>query len=320
MKSSDLNLELYRQLCVIRMAENGIIENYRGDEMKTPMHMSMGGEAVVSGVCHALGVDSQVFGTYRSHALYLAKTDDLKGFFAELYGKKFGRSKGKAGSMHLCYPEKGHMGSSAVVGTINSVASGCAFANQYLGKDRVTAAFFGDGAVDSGAFWESLNWACLKRLPVLFVCERNNWAVHTHNDARRGFKSLDNIVSQFECVAMQSSSTDVEEIYNVATACISKMKSLQRPGFLHLEYYRYLEHVGISEDFDAGYRSKEEFEKWKGKDPLDVQREKMLGLGDLVSAYDIESQVLKRVCDAIEFAKAEPFADDTEVYQGVFCA
>src|SRR3989338_4702030 len=164
-----LSRELYRKLYLIRCAEERIIKHYPEDEMKTPMHMSMGQEAVAVGVCHALGPHDQIFASYRSHAAFLTRTGDLEKFFGELYGRVSGTAAGKAGSMHVSSPERGHLCSSAIVASYLPVAVGAAFANKQKDNGGVTCAFFGDGALDEGAFWESLNVACVMRLPVLFV-------------------------------------------------------------------------------------------------------------------------------------------------------
>ncbi len=169
-----LNLDLYKKLYLARRAEKKIREHYMEDEMKTPMHMSMGEEAIAVGVCHALKAEDQVFATYRSHAIYLAKTQKIDDFFAEMYGKDTALLKGKGGSMHMCAPESGFMGTSAIVASIIPVAVGVAFANKQMGNDKLATVFFGDGATDEGAFWESLNVACLMKLPILFVCEDND--------------------------------------------------------------------------------------------------------------------------------------------------
>ncbi|MEE8557435.1 MAG: thiamine pyrophosphate-dependent dehydrogenase E1 component subunit alpha, partial [Myxococcota bacterium] len=170
-------MDLYRRMLLIRRAEMVIQERYGEDEMKTPVHLCIGQEAVAVGVCDALSEGDQAVGTYRSHGIYLAMSDDPEGMFGELYGRVTGPGRGKAGSMHLAHPDSGLMLTSAVVGTTIPVALGLAYAHLIRGDGRRVAAFFGDGAVDEGVFWESLNFACLKRLPVLFVCEDNGLAI-----------------------------------------------------------------------------------------------------------------------------------------------
>lgn len=316
---SSLELELYKKLYLIRQAEEKICEHYAADEMKTPMHMSMGEEAITVGICHALKEEDQVFGTYRSHAIYLAKTGDTDDFFAEMYGKDTSLLKGKGGSMHLCAPEYGFMGTSAIVASIIPVAVGAAFANKRQGNGKLAAVFFGDGAVDEGNFWESLNVACLMKLPVLFVCEDNGFAVHTPTSKRQGYKSITDIVSRFNCNVLQEKTTDVETIYKLTHEAIKLIKTTQMPCFMHLRYYRYLEHVGVNEDFDAGYRSREEFEEWYKKDPIKLQREKILShsIGE-AEVLRVEKEIDSKVENSLKLAKEAPFAEDNELYRGVF--
>ena len=258
---------------MIRAAENAIRKYYGEDDMKTPMHMSMGEEANIVGVCGALGPGGQAFGTYRSHALYLAMTGETDGFFAEMYGRVTGVARGKAGSMHMSAPESGLLCCAAIVGSTIPLAMGAAFANKMQRTGRPTAAFLGDGAMDAGGFWESLNGACLMKLPIMFVCGDNDLAVHTRRQRRHGFRSPTDVAAQFDCAVYESTSTDAEEIFRIAQAALAEMRATGRPAFLHLKWYRYLEHVGINEDFDAGYRSKDEYFDWLKRDPIALQRE-----------------------------------------------
>src|SRR5438477_3641492 len=166
---------VYRSLYRIRRVEEEVARVYHTDCIKSPVHLSIGKEAVSVGVCEALEPEDVVFGTYRGHALYLAKGGDMKQMVAELYGKATGCTRGKGGSMHLIAPEAGMMGASAVVGTTVANAVGYAYALRYRRERAIVASFFGDGATEEGVFAESLNFAVLKRLPVLFVCENNQY-------------------------------------------------------------------------------------------------------------------------------------------------
>ena len=159
MLSMDERIALYRKLLLVRQVEEAIRTHYASDDMKTPVHLGIGGEAISVGVCHCLPAKASTFGTYRNHALYLAVTDDTDGFFAELFGKESGPGKGKAGSMHLCRPDCGLMATSAVVATTIPLAVGAALANAYRKDSTPVAVFFGDGAVEEGVFWESVNFA-----------------------------------------------------------------------------------------------------------------------------------------------------------------
>jgi len=287
--------------------------------MKTPMHMSMGAEAISVGVCEALGARGQVFGTYRSHALYLAKTEDTDDFFAEVYGKETALLKGKGGSMHLCSPDHGFMGTSAIVASIIPVAAGCAFANKRANNGRMVAVFFGDGAVEEGVFWESMNLACLMKLPMLFVCEDNGLAVHASKAERQGFKSITEIVSKFNCLVYEAETTDTEAIYNLTRQAVKQVNAHGMPAFLRLEYFRYLEHVGVNEDFDAGYRRRDEFEQWLSEDPVSLQRKKLKDLGWAEDAIEgLEAQINDKVNRSLIKAQEAEFCNVSELFGGVF--
>jgi TPP-dependent pyruvate/acetoin dehydrogenase alpha subunit len=317
-KEVQLSIEFYRKLYLIRASEEKIIKHYFEDEMKTPMHMSMGEEAIAVGICSALKDSDQVFGTYRSHAIYLTKTDQIEHFFAEMYGKGTSLQKGKAGSMHLCFPEHGFMGTSAIVGSVIPVAVGAAFANKTANNDKIAAVFFGDGAIDEGVFWESLNVACLMKLPILFICEDNGYAVHSPAAARHGYGRITDIVSRFNCTVMEETTTDTETIYDLANEAIRSVKTDQKPCFLYLNYYRYLEHVGVCEDFNAGYRSEGEFKEWKKKDPVLLQRQKLIRLGVTEDQIvKIEQNINKQIAESVENAQQATFADKETLYEEV---
>lgn len=312
------SLNFYKQLFLIRSAEEKIVAEYQFDEMKTPMHMSMGEEAIVVGVTQALGSNSQTFGTYRSHALFLAVTQNTDQFFSEMYGRKAGAVKGKGGSMHLSCPEKGLMATSAVVASTIPVAVGSAYSNKYLKNGKIVAVFFGDGAVDEGVFWESLNIACLMRLPIIFICEDNGFAVHSKTVKRRGYKSLMNIVKNFNCKVISTDSTDVEEIYKISKKAVTFVKINNQPVFLNLKYYRYLEHVGVNKDFDVGYRSKIEFGKWLKKDPIKLQKERLLKMNiNNTQIEKLEEEIMNKIERSINLAKNSPFPESKETYRDV---
>lgn len=318
-----LNIDLYRKLYLIRKSELEIQRYYDENDMKTPMHMSMGEEAIVAGVCHALKDEDQIFATYRSHAAFLSKTQDTDFFFSEMYAKDISPLKGKGGSMHLCYPEHGFMGTSAIVASHIPVAVGAAYANKYKDRDKMVVVFFGDGAIDEGVFWESMNIACLKKIPIIFVCEDNGLAVHTSTSTRRGYNSIIDIISKFDCIVIESDSTDVEVIYSLTKDVLGLIRGRDnqyyKTVFMNLKYYRYLEHVGISEDFDAGYRSKEEFEKWRKIDPVILQRKKLIELGiSNKDIHEIEDNINEKISRSIYLAKKAPFSSDEELYACIF--
>jgi len=314
-----LSMELYQKMFLIRKSEEIIRKYYSEDKMKTPMHMSMGSEALVVAVCNNLSDEDQIIGTYRSHAGYLAKTNNTDDFFAEMYGKDIALIKGKGGSMHLTYSEKGHMGSSAIVASAIPCATGLAFANKYLNNGKVVVSFFGDGAINEGNFWESINVACVKKLPVVFVCEDNDFAVHTHKSIRNGFKSITDVISNFEIDVYEESTTDVEKMYEISKKAIEDTRNKIKPCFINFHYYRYLEHVGINYDFDAGYRDESEYKKWFKKDPINIQRDRLLTMGvDEERIKKIESEVFKKIELSIKIADEADLPNNNELYVGVY--
>ena len=314
----ELSKKIYKKLYLIRQVEKAIQKYYNDNEMKTPMHMSIGEEAIVAGICSALDKNDQVFGTHRSHALYLSKTEETDMFFAELHGKESGINKGKCGSMHLFNHEFGFMGSSAIVGGNFSMAVGAAFANKYKNNNKIVVVFFGDGAIDEGNFWESLNLACLWKLPILFVCENNGLAVYTDEKTRHGYKNIDDIVGQFKCKIFKSETTDAREIYAITKGAIEIIKQDMCPCFMNLRYYRYLDHVGINEDFYLEYRDKNELNEWLSKDPVYQFRNKLLKEVECDVVIEIEKNVNKQIEKSINKAQQDSFCDEQELYKGVF--
>ncbi|MDT7041674.1 thiamine pyrophosphate-dependent dehydrogenase E1 component subunit alpha [Candidatus Nitronereus thalassa] len=314
----DEALKLYRKLYLTRRAEEKIGEEYFKDGMKTPVHLGIGGEAIPIGVCHSLPIGFKAFGTYRNHTLYLTMTEDTDGFFAELYGKVTGSGKGKAGSMHLCAPENGLVATSAVVASTIPVAVGVALANAYRGSKDFVVVFFGDGAVEEGTFWESLNFACLKQLRVLFVCEDNDLAIHTPASERQGFRTILDAIGGFKCYSDEADGHNLLEVISATSQMVKKMLEHPRPGFIRFPYLRFLEHVGPREDFNTGYRPKPDQSEMNRLDPLLAYEQSLLNMGcsekDLLS---VQAEVRKQIDRSVKMAESAPFPDASELYQDV---
>lgn len=305
----------YRSLYRIRRVEEEIARVYPTDKIKSPVHLSIGQEAVSVGVCEALRLGDIVFGTYRSHALYLAKGGDLKLMIAELYGKVTGCAKGKGGSMHLIDVAHGVMGASAVVGTTIANAIGFAYALKYQKKDSIVVSFFGDGGVDEGVFHESMNFAALKKLPIIFVCENNFYAIHTHQLQRHANPNIWERARSYGMPAERIEGNDIFKIYErVSKAVKALRKGISGPFFFECMTYRWKEHVGPADDFHLGYRSKEEAKPW-------VRRDQVKQLATLLGASKrrmIEKEVEKEIQEAFEFAENSPFPEDFELFTDVF--
>lgn len=284
------------------------------------MHMSMGQEFVPVGVCAALDGTADVFASYRSHSAFLAQTHDTDRFFAELFGRTSGTGEGKGGSMHLAAPDRGHMLSSGVVATQIPVAVGAAFANKRLSTGRTAVAFFGDGAVDAGVFWESVNSAALFELPVLFVCEDNGYAVDTPRGSRQVVKSLVEAVRQFGCDSYEDDTGDVESVFALARMAAEKAHRERRPAFLQIKCARYLEHVGIGDDWNWGYRDRAAVERdWISRDAVGVQRKRVAALGmSEAEIVAIEQEIDGIVRTSVARAMAAPIPTLDRLYAGVF--
>jgi pyruvate dehydrogenase E1 component alpha subunit len=316
------SIQLYKSLFLARRSEEYIVEHYPDNLMRTPMHMSMGQEFVSVGVCAALGGTADVFASYRSHSAFLAQTHDTDRFFSELYGRTSGTGEGKGGSMHLAAPDQGHILSSGVVATQIPVAVGAAFANRQLGAGRTAVAFFGDGACDAGVFWESLNTAALFRLPVLFVCEDNGYAVDTPREARQVSKSLSEAVKPFGADTYDDDSSDVESVYALTREAAAKAHRDRRPAFLAIKCCRYLEHVGIGTDWNWGYRDQATVERdWMARDALKQQRARLAShqIGESAIAA-MEQEIEAAIRASVKRASQAPIPTPDRLQAGVFHA
>jgi TPP-dependent pyruvate/acetoin dehydrogenase alpha subunit len=305
---------LYRALYRIRRVEEEIARVYPTDRIKSPVHLSIGQEAVSVGVCEALEPRDVVFGTYRGHALYLARGGDLRQMIAELYGKATGCTRGKGGSMHLIARECGMMGASAVVGTTIANAVGYAYALRYRRSGAVVASFFGDGATEEGVFAESLNFAALKRLPLLFVCENNQYAIHTHQTRRQATPAICDRARAYGLPAERLDGNDLPRLTERARAAVGRVRAGEGPSFLEVMTYRWREHVGPGCDFHLGYRTEQEAEPWVAADPLRRLAEAV----DPAARARMEAEVEAEIADAFAFAEASPFPDGTELLSDVF--
>lgn len=295
MDDTPIDKRLFRQALRIRLVEERVISLYPSDKIQSPVHLSIGQEAAAVGICDVLRKTDLLFGTYRGHAYYLAKGGDLKMFFAELFGRSGGISGGKAGSMHLAAPEVGFQGCSAVVASNIPHAVGAALAARRLKKDQRIVTVFGDGATEEGVFHESMNFAALHNLPVIFICENNGYAVHAPLAARQAF----DIAGLPELYGIPY--TRIDDGYDFLTvreqfAAVADAST--GPQFVEIITYRSKEHVGIADDFDAGYRARADFDGWQSRDPL-VQ--------EAALAEEYREAIEAEIAEAVAFAEASPW-------------
>lgn len=308
-------VKFYTSLLRIRRVEEEIARIYPTDKIKSPVHLSIGQEAISVGVCEALSSQDVVFGTYRGHALYLGKGGNLNKMIAELYGKITGSNLGKGGSMHLIDVKAGVMGQSAIVGTTIPQAVGYAYALKYLKSKKVVVSFFGDGAVEEGVFHESLNFAALKKLPIIFICENNYYAIHTHQTKRQSNLNIWERAASYKIPSERIENNDIFQIYDRVNQAVESLRQdKDGPFFFECMTYRWKEHVGPGEDFHLGYRTEKEREPWIRNDQL----RKLANLLDTRTRKEIEAQIEREIKAAFEFAEISPFPHNLKLFTEVF--
>ena len=287
----------------IRLVEESIANKYSEQKMRCPTHLSIGQEAIAVGVCANLTSQDQVLSTHRAHAHYLAKGGCLNSMMAEIYGKVSGCSKGMGGSMHLIDTSVGFMGSTAIVGNTIPVAVGLALEKKLTRKKSIACVFFGDGATEEGAFYESVNFAIIHSLPILFICENNLYSVYSGLEVRQPVdRKIYKMARAMGISAQHGNGNDVEEVARKVKQAKSMIMKSGGPQFLEFDTYRWREHCGPNFDNNIGYREESEFLKWKKKDPLK-------------NFYSENSQkYIDRKIDTIsqEIDDAHQFADDSK--------
>jgi TPP-dependent pyruvate/acetoin dehydrogenase alpha subunit len=290
--------ELFYKALRIRIIEERVAEIYPSDRIQSPVHLSIGQEHISVGVCAELRASDLAFGTYRSHALYLAKGGDLAGFFGELFGKRSGCGKGKAGSMHLSDFSVGCYGSSAIVASTIPHSVGAALAAKTLGKDQVVACFYGEGATGQGVYHESLNISAKHRLPVLFVCENNGLGIYTPTEAVHSFRIAEHAKAYGIQSHLLKEGWDLAKISDLAREGVTEIRQGKGPIVLEIMTHRNRQHVGPDEDYHLGYRSRSELEAWAVRDPLTSDRERIEKYRPIIE---------EEIDRAIRAAEASPF-------------
>lgn len=312
---------LFKELLYIRRVEEKIVELYPEQEMRCPIHLSIGQEAIAVGVCKNLEKEDLVFSNHRSHAHYLAKKGDLNKFFAEIYGCFAGCCKGRGGSMHLVDLSVGFVCSTPIVAGTIPLAVGAAFNFFYKNIDNhIAVVFFGDGATEEGVFQESINFAKLKNLPILFVCENNLYSVYTHLRERQPERKISDLVKAHGLEVCEADGNNVVEVYDKSKKLIEKIKKSGGPAFMELTTYRWREHCGPNYDNNLGYRTEKEFLEFKSKDPLKRMEEKLLCEGT-IKEEDIkkcEEEINYKINIAVNLAKKSFLPGEEELEKHVY--
>lgn len=320
MQNPELVARLYKRMSLIRRFELRLAEIYHTDAIKSPVHLSVGQESVAVGICDPLEPDDFVSNTYRCHATYIAKGGNLNEMMAELYGKATGCAGGKAGSMHLVDVKRGIIGASAVVGTTIPVAAGYALAMKWeakqTGRQRIVVSVFGDGGTEEGCFSETLNFAALHKLPMLFVCENNRLAIHTPLEKRWATEKLCERVETYGIETHKISDADVFTVRDTVSKAVEKIRQGHGPIFIECATYRWLEHVGPRDDHEDNYRDLNEYRLWKKNDHV-ARLAELLGKE---TVDRIEAEITAEIKASEEFAENSPYPADEEVFKNVYAS
>ena len=303
---------LYRRMLLLRLAEEKVSALYPQHEMRSPVHLYIGQEAMATGVCAHLTPRDYVFGSHRSHGCYLAQGGSLKAMFAELYGKRAGCAGGRGGSMHMIDESVGFMGTSSIVGGTIPMAVGAAWSAVLRKTDALGVCFFGEAAVEEGVFTESLNFAALRKLPVLFICENNLYATNTPLEPRQPAGSeIRRRGEVFGVPGVKVDGNDVLAVHAAAGEAVMRARRGGGPTLLEGMTYRWKAHVGPDGDGHMGYRSQAEIDSWIARCPGKALEPSLRGAG--VDPDVIRADVTREVDEAAAFGKAAPFPDPAEL-------
>jgi 2-oxoisovalerate dehydrogenase E1 component len=307
--NKDESLALYRKMLIIRRTEEQLAKSHQAGMIPGACHTYVGEEAVASGVCAHLRDDDAVFSTHRGHGHALAKGVPPRELIAELYGRATGVSRGRGGSMHLFSPERGMMGTSGIVGPCILQATGAGYSFKLRKTDNVGVAFFGDGAFNNGALHEGVNLAAIWDLPVIFVNENNMYATEVpFAYATRNVDTAERVAT-YGIPTCAVDGNDVVAVYEAAGEAIARARAGGGPTFIECKTYRTRAHAeGMR---DAGYRTPEEVDSWKGRDPILSLRERSIK-ANLAAEEDfirIDDEIREMVAEAAEFARNSPYPD-----------
>ncbi len=313
-------IQFYTTMQKIRMFEEKVIEMLYADEIICPSHMYTGQEAIATGVCSNLDASDYAFGTYRSHGFYIAKGGSLNDLMAELLCKETGCSRGKGGSMHVVAPEIGILGTSAIVGGTIPLAVGTAMASKMQKNGKIVASFFGDGATDEGVFYESINFAAVHKLPIVFVCENNHYSTHLPLRMRQPVDNIYQRIKGLNIPAVHVDGNNVTKVYQTANKAVKHVRANRGPFFMECNTYRWRSHVGPWEDIGVGFRTKKEVESWLRKCCIkrlerSLVKNKMLSNK---SKEQILEQVSKEIAQAYDYACKSHRPDKSELEKDVY--
>jgi pyruvate dehydrogenase E1 component alpha subunit len=315
-------LELYTIMVKCRFFEERIVDLYARGQVPGLAHLYIGEEAVASGVCGALREDDYITSTHRGHGHVVAKGADLKRMMAELFGKRIGFCKGKGGSMHIADMSLGILGANGIAGGGLPLAVGAGWSAKWRGTDQVAACFFGDGASNNGTFHESLNLASLHKLPVLFVCENNQFGISVCQIKHQPITDISVRASSYDMPGVTIDGNDVVAVYETASKAVSRARAGEGPTLIECKTYRWRGHHEGDPNQGSRYRSKEDINTWKKKCPIEAL-EKRLTKGRVANKKQLEAikeDIQQQINAAVEFAKEAEFPAIEEMYEDVYAA
>jgi pyruvate dehydrogenase E1 component alpha subunit len=307
--SPELLERFYKEMIRIRCCEESLVDPILSGEIICPCHLYSGQEAIATGICASLNADDYVFGNHRSHGHFLAKGGDMRQMMAEIYGRESGCSGGRGGSMHLIDADNGMMGSAPIVAGTISLATGAALAASLARNAKVAVSFFGDGAAGEGVLYECLNFASLKKLPILFVCENNLYSTHMPILECRVESNIYKVAEPFCIAAMQVDGNDVLAVYEAGRSSVEKCRKGDGPVFIECLTYRLRGHVGPDDNIQGTHtdlRPKEELDAWSLKDPIIRFKKYLLdnGISDKEQLERIERGAEAEAGEAHAFARS----------------
>jgi TPP-dependent pyruvate/acetoin dehydrogenase alpha subunit len=317
--SAETVKDLYERMVRIRYFEEAAGRLFEANKIPGFVHLYVGQEAIAAGVCVALHDDDQISSTHRGHGHLVAKGGDLKKMMAELMGKATGYCQGKGGSMHICDLDLNMLGANGIVGGGVPIAVGAGFANKYRGNDTVSVAFFGDGTTNIGAFHEAANMAAALRLPVLFVCENNEYAEYTPRSATMAIKDVVERAPAYGMPGQIVDGMDAIAVHQATMHALETIRAGEGPSFIEAKTYRYYNHHGI-QTLGMKYRSDDEVEEWKERDAIVALEQVMLAdqIATRAEIDAVQAAVLAEVDAAIEFAEASPLPEPDQLLHNVY--
>ncbi|MGB0670208.1 MAG: thiamine pyrophosphate-dependent dehydrogenase E1 component subunit alpha [Rhodospirillales bacterium] len=308
-------LALYRSMRFIRDLEERIAERYSEQEMRCPVHLSVGQEAAAVGACAGLTAADQIVSTHRCHGHYLAKGGSPKAMMAEIYGRVTGCCGGRGGSMHLFDEAAGVLASVPIVGSAVPLGVGAALAFRQRGEKKVAVCFTGDGSCEEGAIFEAANFAALKKLPVIFFIENNQFSVYTHLDDRQPGRDLKALGEAHGMPASHIDGNDLDAVMAATGEAVARARDGKGPSWIVADTYRWREHCGPNFDNDIGYRTEADFQAWKARDPVLAYEDKLREKGLLNDAAltEMTARISAEIEAAFDFALRSPFPDAATV-------